>query len=161
MNFLENAGEMLERLEKYGAFIVVSDGKKVNPMTIGWGYFGIACGKPAFSAMIRNSRFTKELIEKNPEFTVCFPSDASQRGAIAFCGSKSGRDFDKIKECSLSLTNSEKISVPGIENCTVFECRVIFKTEMTPENTSPDTAGKWYRDGDYHVIYTGEILNVR
>ena len=161
MKFLENAGEMLERLEKGGAFIVASDGERANPMTIGWGSFGICCGKPSFSAMIRNSRFTKELLEKNPEFTVCFPCDSSYRSALAFCGSKSGRDYDKIKECSLVLTDSEMIGVPGIENCAIFECRVIFKTEMSKEKTAPETADKWYKDNDYHVIYTGEILNVR
>ena len=161
MNFLENSGKALLNLSSYGAFLTVGENDLINPMTIGWAQIGISQGKPVLNIMVRPSRYSMELIRKNPVFTVSIPNDESYKNAIAFCGSKSGRDFDKIKECSLKTVESEKINVPGIENCMIYECRVIYETSMQSNTTSDECNEKWYKNGDYHVVYTGEILNYK
>lgn len=46
---------------------------KVNSMTIAWGTLGIEWATPIFVAFIREHRFTRELLDKNPEFTVNIP----------------------------------------------------------------------------------------
>lgn len=161
MNFLENSNKILENLSKYGAFLTVGDENTENPMTIGWGQIGISQGIAVFSVMVRQSRYSKELLDKNPCFTVSIPKDDSYKKALAFCGSKSGRDFDKIKECGLKTVKSEFINVSGIDNCTILECSVIYKTEMTKDETGEECNEKWYKNGDYHTIYTGKILNCK
>ena len=161
MNFLENSGKALLNLSSYGAFLTVGENDLINPMTIGWAQVGISQGKPVLNIMVRPSRYSMELIRKNPVFTVSIPNDESYKNAIAFCGSKSGRDFDKIKECKLKTVESEKINVPGIKNCMVYECKVIYETEMTKDQTSHECNEKWYKNGDYHVVFTGEILNFK
>lgn len=161
MNFLENSGKALLNLSSYGAFLTVGEKDKINPMTIGWAQIGISQGKPVLNVMVRPSRYSMELIRKNPVFTVSIPNDESYKDAIAFCGSKSGRDFDKIKECKLETVESEKINVPGIKNCMVYECKVIYETEMTKDHISHECNEKWYKNGDYHTVFTGEILNYK
>ncbi len=161
MIFLENSSKILENLGLYGAFLTVGDERCENPMTIGWGQIGISQGKSVFSVMVRDSRYSKEFIEKNPCFTVSIPYDDSFKKELAFCGSKSGRDFDKIKECNLEMIKSDFINVSAVKGCMVLECRVIYKTFMTQKETSGEVNEKWYKNGDYHTIYTGEILNYK
>jgi flavin reductase (DIM6/NTAB) family NADH-FMN oxidoreductase RutF len=69
-------------------------------------------------------------INFHKEFVVHYPS--AQQGAIAwFCGTRSGRDTDKIKEANLSLINSVAVQVPTIEGVTVaFECGVVGQFEI-------------------------------
>ena len=161
MKFLENSARSLMNMATFGAFLTVGDGQNKNPMTIGWGQIGISQGKPVFSVMVRPSRFSFSLLSENPVFTVSIPKDDSLKDAIAFCGSKSGRDFDKIKECNLETVNSEFINVPGISGCEIYECRVLYKTEMHMDKTDSLCNEKWYKNGDYHTVFTGEILNYK
>ena len=161
MKFLENSGRSLCNMASFGALLTVGNEEKTNPMTIGWGQIGISQGKPVFAVMVRPSRYSFSLLSENPVFTVSIPKDDSLKEAIAFCGSKSGRDFDKIKECKLTTVDSEFINVPGISGCEIYECRVLYKTEMHIDETSQECNEKWYKNGDYHTIYTAEILNYK
>ena len=83
MNFLDKTSDALLRLDKFTAFLTVGDSKSVNPMTIGWASFGIACGKPVLSVMIRQSRFSKQLIDSNPVFTVSIPRDVRMDTSVS------------------------------------------------------------------------------
>ena len=61
----EYAGTILEALGKGILMTTKADGV-TDTMTIGWGTLGIEWGKPIFIAYVRESRYTKELLEKNP-----------------------------------------------------------------------------------------------
>ena len=88
--------ETLDVLGKPGLLLVSTDADgKPNAMTIGWGTVGIIWGKPIFVVLVRPSRYTYGLMEQTEDFTVNVPS-AELREAVAFCGSKSGRDYDKF-----------------------------------------------------------------
>ncbi len=69
---------------------------QVNSMTISWGMLGIEWGRPVFVTFLREHRFTKELIDKNGEFTVNIPYGQDAKEILNFCGTKSGRDVDKF-----------------------------------------------------------------
>jgi flavin reductase (DIM6/NTAB) family NADH-FMN oxidoreductase RutF len=58
--------------------------------------------KPIMTVMVRKSRFTHHIIENASSFTVSIPRDDLGE-VLNFCGTKSGRDFDKFKECKLSV----------------------------------------------------------
>ena len=161
MNFTDKSGEALSRIEKFSAFLTVGEGEKANPMTIGWAFFGISCGKPCLTVMVRTSRFSKHLLDENPYFTVSIPKDFFYKNALGICGSKSGKDTDKFALCALEKEKSDKINVPGIKNCLIYECSVIFKSEMKEDLTMTPERERWYKNGDYHTLYTAEILNVK
>ena len=65
----KEAGHILENVGKGVLMTTAADGK-VNTMTIGWGTLGIQWKKPIFIAFVRQSRYTKELLDKNPDIDV-------------------------------------------------------------------------------------------
>ncbi len=165
----EHMGEILKGV-KSGVLVTGKDENKINSMTISWGMVGIEWGKPVFVTFIRESRFTRSLIEKNGEFTVNIPIDESAKKILAFCGSKSGRDVDKAKELGLTYEEPETISVPGIRELPLtLECKVIYKqtqdiSAMTEENREkfyPQNVDSTFTGSnrDTHVAYYGEIVN--
>ena len=58
-------------------------------------------GKKAATVVIRPQRYTHEFMEASDLFTISFFGPQWQE-AMAFCGTKSGRDVDKAKECGLT-----------------------------------------------------------
>ena len=114
INVFEYSREILEALNK-GILITSKYEDKVNTMTISWGALGIEWSKPMFTIYVREHRFTKSLLDKNPEFTVNVPLDDYDKKIVGLAGVKSGRDMDKIKELGLTLEEPETISVPGIK----------------------------------------------
>ena len=100
---------------KKGVLLTTKVDDNVNSMTISWGTLGIEWNKPIFTAFIRENRFTHEQIEKNREFTINIPYGYYDKKILGVCGSKSGRNIDKIKELGLTLEKPNIISVPAIK----------------------------------------------
>ncbi len=143
-----------------GVFLTVSTGKQLNTMTIGWGNIGYIWGKPIFMVAVRDSRYTYSLIEKTDEFTVSIPFNGTMKDELKYCGSKSGRNFDKFKECNLTTISGQKVDTPVIEGCKLhYECKIKFKQKMDENNLGTDFIGKWYPEKDYHTLYFGEIVS--
>ncbi|MEJ6951686.1 flavin reductase family protein [Natronospora cellulosivora (SeqCode)] len=158
VRYNQYAEEAIQGLSQ-GAFLTVKDGDKVNTMTIGWGNIGFIWGKPVFMVMVRGSRYTYEFMEKNDEFTVSIPFSNNMKDELKFCGTKSGRDYDKFQECNLKAIPGKKVAVPLVAGCDLhYECKIKFKQEMDPKDLDIDYNEKWYTEGNYHTLYFGEIL---
>jgi flavin reductase (DIM6/NTAB) family NADH-FMN oxidoreductase RutF len=152
--------EAMTFLHKQGAFLTVKSGDVVNAMTISWGNIGFEWNKPIFTVLVRESRYTYELIEKASEFTVSIPLSDSLKSALAYCGSKSGRDVDKFKECSLTLEPGKLVETPIISDCELhYECKIVYKQALDPAILSEEIKESSYKNGNYHTIYYGEIVN--
>jgi len=148
-------GEVEKQLKSQGLFLT-SKGGKVNTMVIGWGGIVFIWGKPIFMVPVRKSRYTHGLIEKSGEFTVSVPLNKDLKDALMFCGTKSGRDYDKFKECNLTPIPGKEIDTPAIGECQLhYDCKVICKLEMDPGNLTPEINSKHYPD--YHTFFLGEI----
>jgi len=160
----EYAGEILEQVGT-AALVTTKADDRVNTMTIGWGTLGVEWKKPLFTVFVRQSRYTKILLDKKGEFTINIPLKAMDRKqALGFCGSKSGRDVDKIKELGLHLEEPEAISVPGIKEFPLtLECRVVYKQDQDLSALEEGKRLHYYKpgthdDGDFHTAYYGEVL---
>lgn len=156
MDYMAVAEEAMDKIRK-GAFLTVKAGDAFNTMTIGWALIGYCWRKPIFMIAVRDSRHTFGMIENASDFTVSIPS-ADMKKEIMYCGTKSGRDVDKYKECNLKLADGRKVAspiidVPGLH----FECGIIFKSAMDPGLLVEEFHGL-YPDKDYHTLYFGEIL---
>ena len=164
VNAFDYAGEICKAMKK-GILLTTRVGHKVNTMTIGWGHIGIEWGKPIFVAYVRESRYTRQMLEANGEFTVNVPNGLFDGKILGFCGSKSGRDVDKIKEMGLHLEEPDVISVPGIKELPLtLECKVIYKQKQDLSALPEDILRRYYPADDsgfrdYHYAYYGEILN--
>jgi len=159
VKFMEHLERGMDSLRTKGAFLTVKSGDKVNTMTIGWGSVGYEWNRPIFTVLVRESRYTYELIEKSDNFTVSIPLSVDLKGALTVCGSKSGRNIDKFVECNLTLEKSKKVDTPIIGECELhYECKIVYKQEMNPELLSKDIIESAYKTGDYHTLYYGEIV---
>ena len=72
INVLDYSNTILKALQT-GVLLTTKADDKVNTMTISWGTLGIEWAKPIFTAFVRENRFTKHQLEKNPEFTISIP----------------------------------------------------------------------------------------
>ena len=157
------AGTILEQTGK-GALLTTKADGKVNTMTIGWGTLGIEWGTPICTVFVRESRYTKELLDKNPEFTVNIPYGTYDKHILSLCGSRSGRDVDKIAALGLTLEEPEKISVPAIRELPLtLECRVIYRQDQDPAAMNEEILSHYpktekFPEGDFHTAYYGEIV---
>jgi len=165
----EYAGVITKALER-GAFLTTRDGDKVNSMVIGWGTVGVNWNRPVFAAYVRTGRYTRELLDQNPEFTVNIPLGEPEKSAIAICGSKSGRDMDKLTACGLHAVPGESVSVPAIREFPVtLECKILYRQIQEPGLLPEALADRFYpqdkgsdvsgSNRDPHVTYFGEIVN--
>jgi flavin reductase (DIM6/NTAB) family NADH-FMN oxidoreductase RutF len=155
LDYLSVAEQAVKKIQK-GVFLTVKAGDRLNTMTIGWASIGYCWRKPVFMVAVRDSRHTFTLIEQAADFTVTIPAGDMHK-EIMYCGTKSGREKDKFKECGLSAADgrtvaSPIIDVPGLH----FECRIVYKSAMDPVDMNPDLE-PLYPENDYHTLYFGEI----
>ena len=160
VNYLSIAEEVMQRIKSKGAFLIAKskDDEKINVMTIGWAAIGYMWRKPIMTLMVRESRFTHHIIEKASSFTVSIPTD-DLKEALNFCGTKSGRDVDKFKECNLTIVPAQKVDTPII-NISGFhyECKIVCKSEINPDFLCKEYKEDVYADNNYHTFYFGEIV---
>ncbi len=140
-----------------GAFLTVQAGKEKNVMTIGWALFGFIWRRSAMTVAVRSTRFTFGIMEKADTFSVSVPSGPMEK-EIDFCGSRSGRNLDKFKECKFTTIPGAKsqapiLEIPGFH----YECRVVYKNPMDPKFLARDLHSI-YPQKDFHTLYFGEIL---
>lgn len=155
-----NAQKNLDILSK-GAFLTTKSGNKINTMVIGWGGVGVLWRLPVFNVVVRQNRFTYELLEKSREFTVTVPY-VNLPQALAVCGTQSGRNMDKLAAGGLSVVKSQKIATPVLDVPGMhFECKVVYNRLMGQENLDKALNELWYNKepNDYHVFYFGEIVD--
>ena len=156
------AGKIMTETGK-GILLTTKANGQVNSMTIGWGFLGIQWAKPIFVVLVRQSRHTKKMLDENPEFTINVPLGAIDKNILGVCGTKSGRDIDKIKELGLTLEDGETVSVPAIKELPLtLECKVIYKQDQDPQAIEENCFERYYtpgtrNEGDYHTVYYGEI----
>ena len=154
----EYTRQAIEIISK-GAFLTTAANGKVNTMTIGWGQIGVIWYRDIFNVLVRPSRFTYQLIEKNGEFTVSLPIDQQKFAeALRICGTESGKDQNKIAKSGLNLLAGTKVSVPVIGGCGLhYECRVLYKQPMN-NPIDDDIRKTYYPDNDYHTMFFAEIV---
>ncbi len=141
------------------ALVTSGTEERFNTMTVSWGGVGIMWGKPVAFTFIRPQRYTFEFMENNEYFTMSF-FDESQRDALKFCGSRSGRDCDKVKETGLTPAFTDE-GVPYFEEARlVLVCKKMYSQFLNEESiTDCESVAKWYND-DYHKMYISEIVKV-
>lgn len=156
IDYMKDADQIMARIKK-GAFLTVKSRDERNTMTIGWATIGIMWHKPVMMIAVRSSRHTFGVIEQADDFTVSIPS-TDMKKEIMFCGTKSGRDYNKFKECSLTTKDSRQVSTPVIEIPGLhYECRIVYKTAMDPLHLD-NKLEELYPEKDYHTLYFGQII---
>ena len=139
--------------------VTAGTAEKCSTMTASWGGLGFIWDFPAATCYIRPQRYTKEFLDRQEYFTLSFFGE-EHRDVLAYCGSKSGRDVDKVKECGLTVRTAD-CGAPYFEEARlVLVCRERFAQEMHAPCIDAEIREKHYMKRDYHTIYIGEIVQV-
>lgn len=160
--YCERIPAALEQIPK-GAFLV-GEGSD-NPITIGWATFGFIWGRPVIEVLVRKSRYTHQFMESGATFTISVPKQGTFVSELALCGTKSGRDIDKIAAAKLTTKPARVGGASAIAGCeSYFECRVLYRQDMALERMDDATRERCYganqvgTDGDPHTMYFGEVI---
>ncbi len=154
-NFFETIGK---------EWLLITAGKKdkFNMMTASWGCIGWLWNKPVAVVFIRPERFTHGLVETNDYVILSFLGNTSEaRKIYSFCGSKSGRDFDKVKETGLKPVETELGNMTYEQARLTLECKKLYKDDIKSSCFLDPEIEKWYggKNGGYHDMYILEIVN--
>lgn len=150
----------VELISKKWGLVTAGSQDKYNTMTVSWGALGELWGKDCATIYIRPQRYTEEFLNANDYFTISFyPEDMKQK-IHGVCGSKSGRDIDKAKECGITPCFDE--NAPYFDEAElVLVCKKMAKGKFEPDQlVDPEIDSKWYELKDYHYIYYGAIEKV-
>lgn len=122
--------------------VTVGDNERRDIVTLAW--VGMACSDPPCVAIsIRPSRYSHEILSDTNEFVVNIPTHDILE-AVDYCGTVSGRDFDKFSSADLTPVPSVHIKAPRLHECPVnIECKVVNKMELGS-----------------HTMFIGEMLTV-
>lgn len=158
-----HADHLIDRMTKGGVLLTTKSADKINTMTIGWGSIGCYWAKNIFIVPVRRSRYTKQLIDNTDEFTVSVPKYTELAKQIAYCGTHSGSDTDKIADAGLSVSSAKSVDTPIIaEGYLHYECRIVARQEIDDTHFVSQIGDKWYDEShglaDYHTLYYGEIV---
>lgn len=139
-------------------WMLVTAGKReaFNTMTASWGGLGVLWNSPVSMIFVRPSRYTYEFIEREREYTLSFFGPEEKR-ALQICGSKSGRDIDKVKETGLTPLFDQP--APYFEQARlVLICRKLYTHDLDPAAFLDPAIMGSYKNGNYHRMYVGEIV---
>lgn len=155
--------DIISIIGKEWMLITAGDIQHFNTMTASWGGVGFLWGKPVAFVFIRPERYTHDFVEQNDRLTLTF-FDEADKDILNFCGTKSGRDYDKVKETGLRPVATPGGNVSFEQARLTIEGRKLYKTRLTADGFIDKAAlDRWYHDqpgGGLHDVYVVEIENV-
>ena len=145
---------------------VITAGNKdhYNSMISSGGGFGLIFEKPNSWCILREDRYTLELILKEHTYTMSyFPNEYMEE--ILFLGSKSGRDSEKMKEVELSIVQTPSGNMSFKEARLIIECKLTQITTPNPNDFYSKEAKDYIKEAyktesDYRKYIFGEITHV-
>lgn len=137
-------------------FLITAGNKdSFNTMTASWGGMGILWNKPVVFAFVRPTRHTYLFTEENEYYTVSF-FEEKYREALRICGTKSGKNVDKMELTKLTPIETEKQNVYFNEAKLMMECKKLYFQDLDPK-TFIDKDLLSHYNNDYHRMYIGQI----
>lgn len=166
MSFHLTSPEEFERspfrlVGKEWLLITTPDESKVsgaNAMTASWGSMGILWNKPVATVFVRPQRYTYGLCESAERFALCVLPEEN-RDALKICGTKSGKDTDKLAACSLDCIDIDGVKV--IEKSSVaMICKKLYADDLKKDCFIDKDQIKHYPIDDFHRFYILEIEKI-
>jgi flavin reductase (DIM6/NTAB) family NADH-FMN oxidoreductase RutF len=143
-------------------WMLITAGKSdsFNTMTASWGTMGILWNLPIAICFIRPQRYTFQFAEQNEYYTLSF-FESEYKSILNFCGTRSGRDYDKIRETGLKAFETELGNIGFEQSGLLIECKKIYADDIESENfITKELIQKNYPTKDFHRFYIGQIINV-
>jgi flavin reductase (DIM6/NTAB) family NADH-FMN oxidoreductase RutF len=147
-------------------FFVITAGKQdhYNSMVGSGGGLGMLFKKPYTWCILREDRYTLEIIQKEQVYTMSYFSNEYKKQML-FLGSKSGRDSEKMKEVKLSSVQTPSGNISFKEVRLIIECKLT--ALITPSlndfctQEAKDFIIEAYKEANnYRKFVFGEITHV-
>ena len=158
INIRELKDNFVKMISNDWALLTAGKSDDFNTMTVSWGGIGELWNKDVCFVFVRPQRYTYEFMEKNDYFSLSF-FGGEYKKELGVCGSKSGRDIDKMAETGFIPVDLGEAT--GFEQAKV---NVVLKKlayqDMKPDGFIDETIMKNYANNDFHRAYVGEIVKV-
>ena len=140
--------------------VTASDGDKVNTAAASFGGVGYLWNRRVVYIFLRGKRFTREYVEASGEFSLSFLNHDEFRGAIKYIEAVSGRNEDKIAGARLNVNYDD--GIPFIDEAdNVITAKLLYGKEFSKDGiVEKSIIDEFYKDGDYHMVYVGEIQKI-
>ncbi len=141
--------------------VTAGEGAAANPLLGTYGGFLSLWGRDCAAVFLRESRWTKHLMDASETFSLAVLPEA-YRDAVRYCGSHSGRDGDKWTAAGLTPVREAGVPFPAEASLAVL-CRKVCACPIETAMLAPDIARDFYTgryEGDPHTMYVGEILKI-
>jgi len=168
-NYKEKDYKIFELFQKEWALVTAGNLDRFNSCTVGWGDIGTLWRRSVATVYLHPSRYTCDFCLQNDFFTVSF-YPPSCKEALAYMGSHSGRDGNKVEAAGLTPVTMGN-SVTYAEAKMTFLCRKLYQHQFikedlavdiqefykqNPKSFPPDDVGNWQP----HWLFVGEVINV-
>ena len=158
INVRELKDNFVKMISNDWALLTAGTKDNFNTMTVSWGGIGELWGKDVCFVFVRPQRYTYEFMEKNDYFSLSF-FGGEYKKELGICGSKSGRDIDKMAETGFLPVDFE--NAVGYEQA---KLNVVLKKlayqDMKPDGFIDESIMNNYANNDFHRVYVGEIVKV-
>lgn len=151
----------IELIGKEWMLVAAGDREKMNMMTASWGGVGFLWNRPVVFVFIRPERYTLEFVEARKAFTLSFLGK-EHREAYTLCGSRSGREIDKVEATGLTPFFTADGNPAFEESRLTLECKTLAVSEMKAEDfLDTNVYDRWYNatQGNPHRVYVAEIVH--
>jgi len=128
-----------------------------NMMTASWGAWGVLWHRPVCFCFVRPNRHTYGFMEQNSFYTLNFFTE-KYRKVLDFCGSRSGRDADKVEATGLTVRSDKSGAVYFAQARLVIVCKKIYAQRVDPRCFLDPSIEDNYPKKDYHQMYVGEVV---
>ena len=147
-----------ELFGKKWALLTAGNAGRFNPMTVSWGTLGELWSRPVVTVYVRPSRYTYGLMEQGEYFTLSFLG-TEHRSALQLCGSRSGRDLDKVQAAGLTPLEMEHGAMAFREAELILVCRKLYRHDIVPGNFTDSAVAESYGGVDFHRQYIAEVVH--
>ncbi|MBQ3133462.1 MAG: flavin reductase [Clostridia bacterium] len=149
---------LFTRIGKEWMLISAGNRQSFNMMTASWGGAGVMWNVDVTTAYVRPQRYTYEFMEKEPYYALSFLGRGFKQ-ALQVCGSKSGRDVDKVAETGLTPRFDAQAPYFAESEIAVI-CKKLYVQDLDPAGFLDPTISSHYANHDYHRMYIGEIVKI-
>ena len=157
----EISGNVFSMIGDEWMLVTASDSEgNFNTMTASWGGVGILWGEPVAFVFVRPQRYTHEFSEDGDRATLSFFRGGYKR-ELGYCGSKSGRDTDKIADTGLLPIETDEGSVGFEQARLILSCRKLYSDKLREVGFHDEAVrAAIYPMRDYHTVYVYRVEGV-
>lgn len=146
-------------IDKDWMLITAGTCEKYNCMTASWGGMGILWKKPVTFIFIRPIRYTFEFAETSQRMSLCFFTE-KYRPVLNLCGTKSGRNIDKMNIEGLTpVFSGAGVPFYNEARMAVF-VKKLYAQFLDRNSVIEQSVHSLYGDNDYHKMYICEIEQI-